>query len=158
MSRSYAAGTDVTASKSREEIERTLARYGADQFGYGWDVTGRAAVTFRANDRSVRFVLEMPDRGSREFTKTETGRDRSATAADKAYEQAARQRWRALALVVKAKLEAIDAGISTFEAEFLANVVLPDGSTVGEFMAPQIADVYRSGQMPSMMPALEAGT
>ena len=35
------------------------------------------------------------------------------------WEQACRQRWRALALVIKAKLEAIDAEISTFEEEFL---------------------------------------
>ena len=29
----YASGTDVPAEKSRMEIERTLTRYGADEFG-----------------------------------------------------------------------------------------------------------------------------
>ena len=35
-----------------------------------------------------------------------------------------------------------------FEQEFMANVVLPDGSTVSEFMRPQIKQAYQSRQMP----------
>ena len=31
----YAAQTEVTSTRSRDEIERTLERYGADQFMYG---------------------------------------------------------------------------------------------------------------------------
>jgi hypothetical protein len=31
----YAWGTDVPAERSRGEIESTLQRFGADQFGYG---------------------------------------------------------------------------------------------------------------------------
>ena len=55
------------------------------------------------------------------------------------YDQACRQRWRALLLVIKAKLEAVTAGISTIETEFLANIVLPDNTIcVGEWMLPQI--------------------
>jgi len=37
----YAEGTSVPADRSRAEIERTLTRYGADQFAYGWRATGR---------------------------------------------------------------------------------------------------------------------
>jgi hypothetical protein len=34
----------------------------------------------------------------------------------------------------------------------MANIVLPDGKTVGEFMRPQIESAYRSGQMPPLLP------
>jgi hypothetical protein len=71
---------------------------------------------------------------------------------DAAWEQACRQRWRALALVVKAKLEAVECGISTFEEEFLAWMMLPDGSTVGDRMLPQLETAYRTGQMPPLLP------
>ena len=35
-------------------------------------------------------------------------------------------------LVIKAKLEAVEAGVTTFEQEFLANMVLPDKTTVSD--------------------------
>ena len=55
---------------------------------------------------------------------------------------------RALLLVIKAKLEAVTAGISTIETEFLANIVLPDNTTAGEWMLPQIDRAYCTGEMP----------
>src|SRR5262245_58482775 len=105
----YAEKTTVSSDSSRGEIERTLARYGADQFMYGWD-GNRAVLAFRARGKQVRFVLPLPDRNGREFTHTpERNLERSQAAREAAYEQAVRQRWRALALVIKAKLEAVEA-------------------------------------------------
>lgn len=66
----------------------------------------------------------------------------------KQWEKACRQKWRALALCIKAKLEAVEAEISEFEEEFMAHVILPDGSTVSEFMRPQIRQAYATRQMP----------
>lgn len=155
MSR-YAANTEVSSSKSRDEIERILQRYGADQFMYGWQDQA-AVVAFRANDRRVRFILPLPDRNSPEFTRYKRGyteHARTEEQATKLYEQAIRQRWRALALVIKAKLEAVEAGISEFEDEFLANIMLPTGQTVGEWMRPQVADAYLTGAMPQLLPML----
>lgn len=145
----YASSTEVPADRSRAEIERTLQRYGADAFMYGYEGTA-AVLAFRMAGRQVRFTLDMPDPGDEEFTLTDTGRERSETQAQKAWEQATRQRWRALALVVKAKLEAVDSGISEFEEEFLAHIVLPDGSTVGQRMRPEIATAYETGKMPQL--------
>src|SRR5580700_3227660 len=125
----YAASTEVSSDRSRSEIERTLRRYGATAFAYGWE-GNMAQIGFKLASRQIKFRLPLPDPASREFTLTPTGRDRSASAAEEAYEQAVRQRWRALALVIKAKLEAVEAGISTVENEFLANIALPDGRTV----------------------------
>lgn len=150
----YAASTSVSSSQSRDEIERTLTRYGADQFFYGWQ-DDAAAVGFRMQDRHVRFVLPMPSKAERRFTHHSRG-ERTQDAALKEWEQAVKQRWRALALVIKAKLEAVESGISEFESEFLANIVLPDGTTAGQWMRPQIARAYEAGDMPSMLPMLPA--
>lgn len=147
----YAAGTEVSSDRSRSEIERTLRRYGATAFAYGWQGE-RAVIQFEANGRRIRFELPMPDRDDPEFTMTPTGRERSESAAEQAWEQAGRQRWRALALAVKAKLEAVESGIATFESEFLAYTVLPDNQTVGEHLLPQLEAVYSTGEMPALLP------
>ncbi len=151
MTGRYAAETTVPADRSRAEIERTLTRYGATAFAYGWDGTGGAHVGFIADNRQVRLVVRLPDRAASEFTHSPAGRARTDRAAVAAWEQACRQAWRALSLVVKAKLEAVAAGISTFEAEFLAYIVLPDGSTMGEWAAPQVAAAYDTGRMPALL-------
>jgi|AACY02.16.fsa_nt_gi hypothetical protein len=83
----YAEGTRVSVEKSRQEIERTLKRYGADQF-------------------------------------------------------------------IKAKLEAVEAGIVTFEEEFLPQTVLPDGSRVNEWAQPQMEQAYLEGKMPPLLPGV----
>lgn len=153
MSR-YASNTDVTASRSRDEIERTLERYGADQFLYGWQ-DNAAVVGFRMNGRNIKFILPLPAKDEQRFTHHSRGL-RTADAALKEWEQATRQRWRALALVIKAKLEAVESGIAIFEDEFMANIVLPGGETVGQFMRPQIAEAYRIGAPPKMLPMLPA--
>lgn len=147
----YAAETSVSTETSRAEIERTLRRYKADAFGY-MSEANRAVIAFRLNGRHIKFVLPMPDPKAKEFTLTPTtGKLRSADAAERAWEQACRQRWRALALVIKAKLEAVAAGITTVEDEFLAHTVLPDGSTVGEWARPQLALAYEKGAMPKSL-------
>lgn len=147
----YAEGTEVSADRSRSEIERTLQRYGASGFMYGWD-PARAVLGFVAGERQVRFVLPMPDRDDEQFTLTPTGRERSPKNAADAYDQAVRQRWRALALVIKAKLEAVAAGIVTFDEEFLAHLVLPSGETVGQSVVPSVAQAYATGETPALLP------
>lgn len=138
----YAADTQVSSERSRAELEKTLARYGADEFGY---MTNRQAarIQFSAENRIVRFTIPLPDRDAREFTHTPTrGTRRTAQQIEAAYEQAVRQRWRALNLVVKAKLEAVASGIVTFEQEFLPHIMLPGGQTVYEATAAGIEAQY----------------
>jgi hypothetical protein len=149
----YAAETKVTADRSRAELERVLQRYGATAFSYGYDEQ-RTVIMFAAQDRHVRF--EMPAPPTSEYAYTETGVARGAQAREAAREKAMRQRWRALVLVVKAKLEAVESGLVSFESEFLAHVVLPDGSTVGQWAAPQLAEVYATGEMPQILPGAPA--
>lgn len=153
MNRRFAQSTSVPVERSKAEIEGLLARYGATAFVSGWR-DNYAQIQFDAQGRRIRFTLPLPDPTNRKFTTSPTrGKVLPPEAARKNWEQACRQSWRALALVVKAKLEAVAAGISEFENEFLANIVLPDGGTVGERTRPQIALMYESG---SMTPLLEA--
>jgi hypothetical protein len=149
MSR-YAADTSVSVSSSKAEIERIIERYGATGFMSGWSAE-QAMIAFDMRDRQIRFVLTMPSREEREFTHHSKGA-RTPETAFKAWEQACRQRWRALALVIKAKLEAVSAGISVFDDEFMANIVLPNGRTVSEEVRPRIANAYAGGGMPALLP------
>lgn len=146
----YAKKTKVPADRSRVEVERTLTRYGASGFGYSWErrevridpvpVSGPktemrefATVVFQHKARRIRLDVPMPN-------------EREAGTAAKA-EAATRQRWRALLLVIKAKLEAVESGISTLEAEFLANIVTESGETVGDVVLPRLSDAVRSGRL-----------
>ncbi len=156
MSRRYAEGTTVDPAKSRMEIEAALTRYGADQFASGYDAD-QAAIMFRASGRQVRFTISLPKADDPEFRTNGRGFPRKPAERETAAQAENRRRWRALLLAIKAKLEVVESGIATFEEEFAAHVVLPDGSTVGQWLAPQLAEVYESGQMPSSLMALGSG-
>jgi len=146
----YAAQTTVTSEKSRNEIERTLTRYGATSFAYGWQGQ-QAMIGFVMGGRQMRFLLPLPDPAEREFHRTPTGRTRTARQAEEAHQQAVRQKWRALALIVKAKLEAVESGIVTFEEEFAMHMILPDGRRVAEHVMPAIEESYATGRVPAML-------
>jgi hypothetical protein len=146
----YAAQTSVTSEKSRNEIERTLTRYGATSFAYGWQGQ-QAMIGFVMDGRQMRFLLPLPDPSDRAFTRTPTNRTRTAKQAEEAHQQAVRQKWRALALIVKAKLEAVESGIVTFEEEFAMHMILPDGRRVAEHVMPAIEQSYATGRVPQML-------
>lgn len=129
----YAERTSVAVDKSRADIEKALAKYNAKSFGYFAEPT-RAIIVFEANDRRIRFDLPLPE-GNKPKD-----------------EQTRRSRWRALLLCIKAKLEAVDSKIESFEEAFMAHVVMPDGDTVGSHLKPQIAEAYRTQSMVPLLP------
>lgn len=160
MTGTYAAKTDVPVSKSRDEIERTLVRFGAT--GYAYAIQGdRVMVSFEIKTFRVMIRMTLPDREA--FARNSYGNRRSDSAIDKDWEQACRQRWRTLANAIKAKLAMVDDGLSTVEREFLADVVVGD-STVGEQIIPDLPAAIRSGHLPPLIPgdskviALPSGT
>ena len=151
----YASHTSVSVEKSRGEIEWVLKRYGAGNFGY-LTKDGIAMIAFEAQNRRIRMIVPLPD--PKDFERNKKGYERKAERALRSWEQACRQRWRALALVVKAKLECVESGVATFEQEFLPYTLLPDGKTVGDFMLPQVALAYQTGEMPPQMIGLPEKT
>ncbi len=155
----YAANTEVSSGKSQSEIERTLLRYGANGYRRGWverdDKRRIESIEFAVHNREIRFVLPMPSRSDDEFVLTPTGKERSESAAEAQWEQACRQRWRALNLAIKAKLEAVECGISEFEQEFMAHIVDPaTGRTMGEIILPQIEQSYAGLEVRIGLPGL----
>ena len=106
-------------------------------------------LAFRMSDRAVRIELSLPSQLEERFTHTPaTLKARSDDAAMKSWEQACRSQWRALFLVIKAKLVAVETGITTFEREFMPDLVLPNGATAGQHLLGQI----RAGNMPPLLP------
>lgn len=145
----YAEGTMVSVGRTREEIERTLARYGATGFAFGQDEAG-AMVAFLVRGRHVRFRVPLPQLD--DFALTPTRQKRTRASATAALEKATRSRWRSLGLIVKAKLEAVDAGVVEFDDEFMAQLVMPDGRTVGDAVRGQLVTAIESGAVPALLP------
>lgn len=146
----YAKHTSVPVDRSRAQIERVLSVYGASGFGYHWErrevaispapvhgakteVREFASLIFQVQSRRVRLDVPMP-------TIREAGTEAKKDAA-------VRQRWRAVLLVIKAKLEAVESGISTLDAEFLANIVTESGRTIGETIIPRLSEAVKSGRL-----------
>jgi len=139
----YAATTKVPVAKTRSEIEQLLERHKAKQYGTAVDYDQmRARVQFRLHDRIVRFIIALPDR--------------KKLGEGVRFEREERQRWRALLLVIKAKLESVESAIETFEHAFLSQIVMPDDRTVAEIVTPLVAFAYKDGKMPkALAPAPE---
>ncbi len=144
----YASKTTVSVDRSRTEIERILQRYGATSFVYGWEES-KAMIGFKAHKKAIRFLLPLPN--PEEFERSRRGA-RTKQARERLCEQAMRQKWRALTLAIKAKLEMVETGITSFEEEFLAHIVLPNGQTVAEWAVPQLSKID-VGSMPLALPA-----
>lgn len=150
MAGRYARTTTVPEAQSRAELEHLLDRYGADRFAYSKE-PGFVQIGFRISSRFVRLGMPMPKADDREFALTPTGMIAAESTRQKQFEQACRQHWRALVLVLKAKLEAVELGITTLEREFLADTILPDGRTVAEAIVPQIEAAYLTGAQPALL-------
>lgn len=153
----FAANTVVSVEKSRAELDAILTRAGARQRVTGTDDTaGTAFVGFTIGEgaamRQMRLTIPLPKLA--DFAKRKKrGWMVSCTQEEQRvlHEQACRSRWRAIVLLVKAKLEAVELGVSTIEREFLADIFLPSGETVGALLGPKLVEAYTSGTMPPLL-------
>ena len=116
--RPFASRTKVPVEKTRADIERLIKRYGANGFVSGWQGSV-ARIEFLCADRHIRMSVVVPDN-----------------------DQAARQKWRALLLVIEAKLESVDAKIATLEQAFATDIMMPGGKTVWEEIREPIKLAY----------------
>lgn len=149
---SYAADTLVSVERTLGEIQTLVLRRGADQFAF--QVSAQSStVGFLLKGKQIKFVIPLPVRTDARFTKIPSryqggyARPRSAEQAHKLWEQACRSRWRSLLLCIKAKLEAVDCGITTFEHEFLAHFVAADGLTIAEHVLPRLQELCDGRRM-----------
>jgi hypothetical protein len=131
--RAFAADTKVTVSESIADIERTILRYGGGQFVFGISEE-QGVIGFSKEGRMVRFHVPF------------------GVATDRDYYQRQRQRMRALLLVIKARLEAVESGVEAFEDSFLANIVMPTGKLLGQEVRAQIEHAYTTREMPKLLP------
>lgn len=134
--RSYANRTKVPSEQSRMQIESMLKKNGATGFIFG-EIAGSVMLVFEMKDRRLKFIVPMPQMG------------RGTT--ENKVKQETKRRFRALLLVLKAKLEAVDSKIVSFESEFLAHIVIKGNETVGEQMIPQIHAALASGSLPPLL-------
>lgn len=148
----YAKGTSVSVEKSKAELDKLLAKAGASQRMMGSDdEAGAAFAFFSLSGRQVRIRIPLPKLTDRAVTNDGRGHRRNAEGIRVAHEQASRERWRQLLLLVKAKLEAIALGLSTVEREFLADIYLVDGRTVHQALVEDLDRMYRDGAMPKLL-------
>ena len=156
---SYAEGTSVSPEKTRLELDKLLQKHGADLRSLGVDDALGAFCVFRIDGRSVRLRVPIP---TVEECRPAKGREPRGWHQwqphigqrhwmEKRRDQIERERWRALLLLVKAKLEFVALGLSTVEREFLADVFLPNGHTVHEELAASIEQAYLDGKMPKLL-------
>lgn len=144
----FAAKTTVTPERSLSEIMATVSRYGASGFLH-IQRGDKVFVGFEMRARQVRFALRLPDLGSDEFhLEPNRRRRRTPAAAKSAHDQAVRQQWRALALMIKAKLEAVESGIVEFDQEFMAHIVMPNGQTAADCILPRMRQALAGNPVP----------
>lgn len=159
----YAEDTKVSVEKSEAELKQLLRRHGAARIATGFDDRlGLAVVNFETSGRFVRLQIAVP---TEEALRLEAEAEpphgwkgwNSAKRRDwlrRRREQIERQRWRALVLVTKAKLELVAEGLSSLEREFLADLVLPGGQTVHQALAAPLATAYETGKLPPLLPGM----
>lgn len=142
----YAESTSVSVARSKAEIENIIRKYGADSFGT-MSTPGFDQIAFSIGASRVRFDLPLPDQNDPRFVPTRNNyRKSKKERAYEAWEQECRSLWRALFLVIKAKLEAVASGITTFDSEFMAHLIVgPRGQTVHQMVMPQIEAARKSG-------------
>lgn len=126
----YAEQTKVPVSQSIDDIQRTVRKYGGEQFLHAV-MEDRLIVGFSKEGHQVRFQVGQSPNDP----------------------QSNRRLCRALLLVLKAKLEAVESGVAIFEDEFLANIVLPSGALVSQEVRPKLAYAYEHlGEPVALLP------
>jgi hypothetical protein len=156
----YAEGTEVSVERSKAELEGLLSKHGATQRGVlSDDDEGRAVVMFTLKSRQYRLNVPLPkfEAFARKYDRHGRWSPRNAEQQRVAFEQGCRERWRAVVLVIKAKLELVSLGVTTVEREFLADLVLPDGRRVHDALEEGIRTAYATGQMPPLLPPATGG-
>jgi hypothetical protein len=154
-SRRYADNTTVTVDRSIAEIQKLVKAAGATNWSHAEDDDAdppRAMVQFKLEGWLLRFTIELPTLADMRYSPT--GRNRRTTDAAQVHrDQEVRRRWREIALLIKAKLVAINSGVVSLDEEFLPYVVMQSGETVGQWAPAQLRALQASETLPLLPPA-----
>lgn len=152
--RKFATGTTVTAAKTEGEIKEMLSRRGVTKIGT-MDDGETYTLGFQYEGMGFKICLPLPDPDDRRFTHYKQGGtafERVDNAKRELYEKEVNRRWRAFGAVIKAKIVAVEEGISTMEAEFIGNAIMRSGRTVAEEWSPRLPQLLTSGDIKALEP------
>lgn len=125
----YAERTKVSPMQTLMQIQAELKKAGASQFMLlSDDESMSEGIAFKRSGISYHMSVAVPD------------------------EKRRAPLLRALLLIVKAKIVAVDSGVRSFEEEFLSDVLLPDNTTYGKRAVADIRRALESGHMPKALP------
>lgn len=147
----YASATPVPISRSREEIERTLANYDAASHVLWGSSPQSIVLGFLYRGWQVRITVPVPPRETYRENPNDW-RPRSDRQVELFYQAEVKRLYRVLLLLLKGKLEAIKSRGASAEAEFLPYFVLPSGATVAEQLGPELEEMLLSGHVPPLLP------
>jgi hypothetical protein len=141
--RGFAAHTEVPVERTRAEIDALLVKNGATSTAILNDTEHHlACFAFTLKGARYRVELPLPTTADVAVKKGQEpqGWWRWSPAQREDYlakklEQARRQRWRTMLLLLKSKLEIVRLGLSSVEREFMADLILPGGKTAYEALA-----------------------
>ncbi len=126
----YAKYTKVSIKDTKMHVEKLLVNWGIEEFFFGTSPRG-AGIGFKYKERTYKVSVPVSNDMS----------DREQ-----------RQMWRIFYMSLKMELEKIDAGLISFEDQFLSQMALPDGSTIADFIKlPQNAELLGKSEMPKML-------
>lgn len=160
--RRYAEDTQVPISRSRAEIDRMLRDWGADAIQWSDDfkhdkVLLRFLWTWEERQYVARFSIALPSRAELSCQAIDRRTRRvSENKLDALMQARGRTEHRILALWLKAAFNAVNAGIVTAEALFLAFFEGRDGQTVAEVALPRLPDLL-SGSAVKLLPEVTRG-
>jgi hypothetical protein len=149
----YAEGTTVAVEASQAELVRILRKHGVERQAWAHGPEG-AALQFEAAGRRYQMRIERPDpnqypehRGGNQAGRSQwTMREREWM-----------RRWRAIVLLLKAKLEFADGETTTLERELLPYLLLPGERNLAEFMEDGGYEEVERGGMPAFPMLLGPG-
>lgn len=151
--------TTVPVEKSQGAIRTLLAQFGAQRFAFGEEVDedggAWAALSFAHHGLAVRIRVPHKKADPRVVSQ-KLQRARSKGAKDIEFElaeQEAKRIWRVMHWNLKARLEAVEEQVETFEEAFLAHIIDP---STGETIYEQLRDTG-TVTLPAPLLALPVG-
>lgn len=148
----FAKDTKVPVDKTEAEIKKLLNQYGAAGIAIG-NLGDRQQIAFLLDDIQIRYAFDLPR--EEDFAKNSIGQRRGAAERKAVYEQSHRTIWRMMLHRIKDRLMVAFSPFSCVYDEFFFEIVLADGTTMGErYSETEYRKMRDNKQLPPMLPGL----